>query len=85
MRARGQLWELEMNDSLETNNKGVALAFMKRASRDTFRLCARSADQMAEQIEAGTLPMDATTALKLLALYIFMALVILPSRGYVVT
>lgn len=45
---------------------GTALAFMKRASRDTFKVCADTAESMAEQVESGALPMDAVTALRLL-------------------
>jgi exonuclease VII small subunit len=47
------------------DRKGAALAFMQRASRDTFRLCAQSAEAMAAQIESGELPMDAANALRL--------------------
>lgn len=46
---------------------GTALAFMKRASRDTFKVCADAAESMAVQVESGALPMDAVTALRLLA------------------
>ena len=56
-----------MGDMASDDRKGVALAFMKRASRDTFRLCAQSAEAMAVQIERGELPMDAVNALRLLA------------------
>ena len=49
------------------DRKGVALAFMKRASRDTFRVCAKSAEELAQQIESGALPMDAPTACRFLA------------------
>lgn len=51
----------------EAATKGTALAFMKRASRDTFHLCAESAENLAIQVENGELPMDAVTALRLLA------------------
>jgi hypothetical protein len=57
-----------MNADPNTENRGVALTFMKRASRDTFALCAKSAEDMAKQVEIGVLPpMDAVTALRLLA------------------
>lgn len=55
-----------MTDAVE-NRVGTALAFMKRASRDTFKVCADTAESMAEQVESGALPMDAVTALRLLA------------------
>ena len=56
-----------MTGDPNAENRGVALAFMKRASRDTFALCAKSAEDMAKQVESGALPMDAPTALQLLA------------------
>ena len=56
-----------MSDEPPPASMGVALAFMKRASRDTFALCAKSAEDMAKQVESGALPMDAATALRLLA------------------
>lgn len=49
------------------DRREVALAFMKRASRDTFNACADSAERMADQAESGALPMDAKTALRFLA------------------
>lgn len=49
------------------DRQGVALAFMKRASRDTFKMCAESAEKMAVEIESGALPIDAPNALRLLA------------------
>jgi hypothetical protein len=49
------------------DRRAVALSFMKRASRDTFQLCADMAESMARQVEDGALPMDAVTALRLLA------------------
>lgn len=51
----------------ESATVGTALAFMKRASRDTFRLCAGSAEELAVQIDSGELPMDGATACLLLA------------------
>jgi len=56
-----------MTDVATVATKGVALALMKRASRDTFRHCAKSAESMAAKVEGGVLPMDAPTALRLLA------------------
>ena len=57
-----------MGDMASDDRKGVALAFMKRASRDTFRLCAQHAEAMAASIESGELPrMSAPNALRLLA------------------
>ena len=35
------------------DRRAVALSFMKRASRDTFRLCAKSAEAMAASVESG--------------------------------
>lgn len=55
-----------MTNATELDRKGVALAFMKRASRDTFRVCARYAEEMAVSVESGELPLDATAALRLL-------------------
>lgn len=49
------------------DRRAVALSFMKRASRDTFALCAATAEDIATQVESGALPMDAPTALRLLA------------------
>ena len=46
---------------------GEALAFMKRASRDTFRICAQSAEALAAEIESGALDVDGATACRLLA------------------
>jgi len=51
----------------EAASKGEALAFMKRASRDTFKVCAQAAENMAVRVESGEVPMDASTALRLLA------------------
>jgi hypothetical protein len=51
---------------MPTDVKGV-LAFMKRASRDTFRVCAESAENMASKVESGEMPDDAATLLRLLA------------------
>lgn len=53
--------------SSDDRDKALALSFMRRASRDTFRVCAQSAENLAVQIESGQLPMDASTALRLLA------------------
>lgn len=53
--------------STDFDPKATALAFMKRASRDTFALCAESAEAMALEIERGGLPMDGPTALRFLA------------------
>lgn len=48
---------------------GVALEFMMRASRDTFRLCAKLATEMADSIENGEVRvLDTPTALRMLAL-----------------
>jgi len=44
-----------------------ALAFLKRASRDTFRLCADQADAMASDLEKGAPRTTAPQALRLLA------------------
>ena len=49
-------------------SRGVALAFMKRASRDTFRSCAKSAYGLADQIEDGMVKLDAPSALRMLAI-----------------
>lgn len=57
-----------MTDATELDRKGVALAFMKRASCDTFRACAKSAYGLADQIEDGELRLDAPTALRMLAI-----------------
>ena len=46
---------------------GVALALIKRARRDTFRACAQSALNLADQIEDGAIDLDAPSALRLLA------------------
>lgn len=54
--------------SHELSPKGVALAFMKRASRDTFKACATSASNLADQIEDGAVNLDAPSALRLLAI-----------------
>ena len=51
----------------EPATKGEALAFMKRASRDTFRICAQSAEALAAEIESGALDADGATACRLLA------------------
>lgn len=58
-----------MSDPLNgpTDREKVALSFMKRASRDTFKVCAKSAEEMAVQVESGVLPLDAPTALRFLA------------------
>jgi hypothetical protein len=43
--------------NLATDDKAaVALGFMKRAARDAFKVCAKSAEDMADQIESGALP-----------------------------
>ena len=47
--------------------KDMALEFMKEASRDTFRVCADSAEEMARHVESGEFPLDAPDALRLLA------------------
>jgi len=52
---------------MTTSGKDMALEFMKKASRDTFRVCADSAEEMAQHIESGNLPLDAPNALRLLA------------------
>ena len=46
----------------------VALAFMQQAGRDTFRACAKSAYDLADQIEDGAINLDAPSALRLLAI-----------------
>lgn len=51
----------------EPASRGVALAFMKRAARDTFELCAQSAFSLAEQIERGKLKTDTVSTLRMLA------------------
>ena len=43
------------------DGRAVALSFMKRASRDTFRLCATYAETLAASVESGELPMDDST------------------------
>lgn len=48
------------------SRKATAIAMMKRASRDTFKLCAEQAEELALQIENGS-PMDGAAALRLLA------------------
>jgi hypothetical protein len=53
--------------STDLDPKGVALSFLKRAARDTFKVCAESAEAMAAAIEAGDLSLDAPDALRLLA------------------
>lgn len=57
-----------MTDAPEPDPKSVALAFMKRASRDTFRVCAKQAEEMADALERGEFPVDAPAALRMLAL-----------------
>lgn len=57
-----------MSDVAEPASKGVALAFMKRASRDTFRACAKSAYNLADQIEDGRVSLEAPSALRMLAI-----------------
>ena len=54
-------------DSTDRDPTAVALGFMRRASRDTFKVCAASAENLAVQIESGALPMDGATACRLLA------------------
>ena len=54
--------------SATEDQKGVALAFMKRASRDTFRVCAKQAEDLAARIEDGELRLDAPSALRMLAI-----------------
>lgn len=57
-----------MTSVLATDDKmAVGLGFMKRASRDTFRVCAETAESMARQVESGALPVDAQTACRMLA------------------
>jgi hypothetical protein len=57
-----------MTDNLATDDrKAVALSFMERAARDAFKLCAITAEDLAQQIEAGALPMDGPTACRMLA------------------
>lgn len=56
-----------MTDDDDADRKGVALAFMKRASRDTFRVCAQYADDMADAVEKGEFPGDGPAALRMLA------------------
>lgn len=43
------------------------MALIKRARRDTFRACAQSALNLADQIEDGAIDLDAPSALRLLA------------------
>lgn len=45
----------------------AALEFMKGAAREAFAVCARTAEEMAANIEKGDLPMDGVTACRLLA------------------
>jgi hypothetical protein len=49
------------------DRRGVAISFMKRASRDTFKVCAKTCEDMAAKVRSGDLPMDAETALMLVA------------------
>jgi hypothetical protein len=56
-----------MSDSTNRDPKAVALSFMKRASRDTFEVCAKSADDMATELEGKAEWMTAPQALRLLA------------------
>ena len=54
-------------NSTDRDPMAAALAFMKRASRDTFKVCAESAENLAVQIESGALLVDGATACRLLA------------------
>jgi hypothetical protein len=54
-------------NSTDRDPMAVALGFMKRASRDTFKVCADSAESLAAQIESGALLVDGATACRLLA------------------
>jgi hypothetical protein len=56
-----------MTDLATDDRKAVALAMMKRAARDAFKLCAITAEDLAQQIEAGALPIDGAAACRLLA------------------
>jgi hypothetical protein len=60
--------DLRQNDDSEQQNaRAAALAFMKRASRDTFAVCAESAENLALKIESDELPVDGATACRMLA------------------
>lgn len=48
--------------------KEAALAAMKQASRDTFKVCAAQAERLANQIEDGKVTLDAASALRFLAI-----------------
>lgn len=54
-------------NSTDRDPMAVALGFMKRAARDTFKVCAESAENLAVQIESGALSVDSATACRLLA------------------
>ncbi len=45
----------------------VPLSLLRHAERAIFRICAEAAEDMAAKVESGELPMDAPTALRLLA------------------
>lgn len=47
--------------------QAAALAFMKHAARDAFGLSAKTAEEMAENIKSGKLPINGETACMLLA------------------
>ena len=57
----------ENGDSPDNENVAAALEFMKKAGREVFALCAEAAESMACAVERGDLPMDAPTALRVLA------------------
>jgi hypothetical protein len=56
-----------MTDLATDDRRAVAAAFMKRASRDTFRVCAQTAEAMAAEIEKAGIETYAPAALRLLA------------------
>lgn len=56
-----------MTDLATDDRYGVALSFIKRASRDTFEACARTCEDMAAKVRSGELPIDAENALLLVA------------------
>jgi hypothetical protein len=56
-----------MTDLATDDRRAVALSFMKRASRDTFALCADLAETMAADLEKTPAFLTAPNALRLLA------------------
>lgn len=50
-----------------TPKEAMAVNFMKSAARDAFRLCARSAEDLADSIEKDATPLDGASACRLLA------------------